>query len=63
MPSAVPDDALEGVGVIAPIDRLAEAIKKRYEGRVQRVGFYTIGSVLYDDPDALRQVIADLKSD
>jgi len=62
MPAAVPDEALEGVGVIAPIDELAAAIKERYGHRVQRVGFYTLGSVLMDDHDALRQVIAELQA-
>jgi probable F420-dependent oxidoreductase len=61
MPGAVPDEALEGVGVIAPIDDLAAAIKVRYGDRIQRVGFYTIGSVLMEDEDALRQVVADLQ--
>jgi hypothetical protein len=50
------------VGVAAPIDRLAAAIKDRYGDRVQRIGFYTIGSVLQTDPGALRQVISGLKS-
>ena len=63
MPGAVPDEALEGVGVIAPIDRLAGAIKERYGDRVQRVGFYTLGSVLMEDTDALRQVIKELQDD
>ena len=62
MPAAVPDEALEGVGVIAPVDDLAGAIKERYGDRVQRVGFYTLGSVLMEDHDALRQVITDLQS-
>ena len=62
MPEAVPEEALEGVGVIAPIDRLAAAIKERYGPRVQRVGFYTIGSALFDDRDALRQVISELQT-
>jgi probable F420-dependent oxidoreductase len=62
MPGAVPDEALEGVGVIAPIDDLAAAIKERYGDRIQRVGFYTIGSVLMEDQDALRQVVADLQA-
>jgi probable F420-dependent oxidoreductase len=61
MPSVVPDEALRQVGVVAPIDKLASAIKERYGDRVQRVGFYTIGSVLLEDHDALRQVIADLQ--
>jgi hypothetical protein len=47
--------------VVAPIDKLAAAIEERYVDRVQRVGFYTLGSVLMEDHDALRQVIADLQ--
>jgi len=62
MPGAVPDAALEGVGVIAPIDELADAITERYGDRVQRVGFYSLGSVLMEDHDALSQVIADLQA-
>jgi hypothetical protein len=61
MPSVVPDEALRQVGVVAPIDQLASAIKDRYGDRVQRVGFYTLGSVLMEDHDALREVIADLQ--
>lgn len=60
MASVVPDEALAEVGVIAPLDRLAAAIRDKYGDRVQRVGFYTIGSVLTTDRDALKQVIAEL---
>ncbi len=62
MVDVVPDEALQQVGVIAPIDGLADAIKTRYGDRVQRVGFYSVGSVLMDDPDALKQVISQLHS-
>lgn len=62
MGAAVPDEALEGVGVIAPIDRLAQAIKEKYGDRVDRVGFYSLGSALMDDQYALKQVISDLQS-
>jgi probable F420-dependent oxidoreductase len=62
MADLVPDEAVVTVGVAAPIDRLAAAIKDRYGDRVQRIGFYTIGSVLQTDPGALRQVISGLKS-
>jgi hypothetical protein len=61
MASLVPDEAVLTVGVAAPIDRLAEAIKERYGNRVQRVGFYTMGSALGMDPDALKEVIRQLK--
>jgi hypothetical protein len=50
------------VGVAAPIDQLARAIQDRYAGRVQRIGFYTIGpTTLNTDREALREVIASLK--
>lgn len=62
MASVVPDEAVLEVGVAAPVDRLATAIKDRYGDRVQRVGFYTIGSYLDLDRDALRQVIKGLQS-
>lgn len=62
MPDAVPDEALEAVGIIATYDNVADAIKERYGDRIQRVGFYSLGSTLFDDKDALRQVISDLHS-
>jgi probable F420-dependent oxidoreductase len=62
MGAVVPDEVLGAVGVIAPLDRLAGAIREKYGDRVQRVGFYTLGSVLMTDHDALRQVISELQS-
>jgi probable F420-dependent oxidoreductase len=63
MSALVPDEAVLTVGVAAPIDRLAEAIKDRYDDRVQRIGFYTIGpTALHTDREALREVIAALKA-
>ncbi len=44
MPSIVPDEAVFEVGVAAPVDGLANAIKDRYDGLVDRVGFYGVGS-------------------
>lgn len=63
MATVVPDEAVLEVGVAAPVDRLADAIKERYGDRVQRVGFYTIGSYLDLDREARRDVIRGLKSD
>ena len=63
MPAVVPDEAVLTVGVAAPLDQLAGAIKNHYDGRVDRVGFYTIGSALDIDQDAKRAVIAELKED
>jgi probable F420-dependent oxidoreductase len=62
MPSVVPDEAVLAVGVAAPLDRLGRAIKDRYGDRVQRVGFYSIGSIFDFDPDALRDVITELQA-
>ena len=62
MADVVPDEAVLDVGVAAPIDKLGQAIKDRYGNRVQRVGFYTVGSTMGIDPDALQQVITDLQS-
>lgn len=62
MAGVVPDDVLAEIGVVAPIDELAGTIKKRYGDRVQRVGFYSLGSVLNEDRDALSQVISELQA-
>jgi len=62
MADVVPDEALFEVGVAATVDKLGQAIKDRYGDRIQRIGFYTIGSILDMDPDAASQVISDLKT-
>lgn len=62
MADAVPDEAVLEAGVAAPIDRLGEAIREKYGDRVQRVGFYSIGSAADLSADAIRQVMSDLKS-
>jgi probable F420-dependent oxidoreductase len=62
MPALVPDEAVLSVGVAAPLDGLASAILDHYQGRVQRVGFYSIASALDVDPDAKRAVIAELQA-
>jgi probable F420-dependent oxidoreductase len=61
MPSVVPDEAVHAVGVAAPIDRLGEAIRERYGDRIQRIGFYSLGSVSTLDPEAVKGVISQLK--
>lgn len=44
MTAVVPDEAVFDAAVVAPLDGLAEAIRSRYEGRIQRLGFYSVGS-------------------
>ena len=60
MVGVVPDEAVLAAGVAAPVDKLGSAIKERYGDRVQRVGFYSIGSAMTLAPDAIQQVISDL---
>jgi probable F420-dependent oxidoreductase len=61
MAAVVPNEAVLEVGVAAPIDRLGTAIRERYGDRVQRVGFYTIGSGLDTDPEAMAEVIRQIR--
>ncbi|MDP3985077.1 MAG: TIGR03617 family F420-dependent LLM class oxidoreductase [Acidimicrobiia bacterium] len=42
MAALISDDVVDEVGVIAPLDRLGEAIRVRYGNRVQRIGYYTL---------------------
>ena len=62
MPALVPDEAVLAVGVAAPIDKLGEAIRKRYQGRIQRIGLYSIGSALEMDADATKEVIRQIRN-
>src|SRR5690606_5772605 len=50
-----------GVGVVATVARRGPAIRERYDGRVQRIGFYNLGGVAGLDDDALAQGITDIK--
>jgi len=62
MPGVVPDEAVLEAGVAAPIGELGRAIKDRYGDRLQRVGLYSVGSATTLEPDAIQQLISDLKS-
>ncbi len=61
MPAVVPDEAVLEVGVAAPIDKLAEAIKTRYGDRLQRIGFYAVGSGATMERETLRTIIGQLQ--
>jgi probable F420-dependent oxidoreductase len=61
MAALVPDEVVLTVGVAAPVDQLGHVIRERYGDRVQRVGFYTVGSSLGMDRDALREVVRQLR--
>lgn len=44
MAALIPDEMVEQVAVVAPFDRLGEAIRQRYGDRVQRIGYYSLES-------------------
>jgi erythromycin esterase-like protein len=58
MAGLISDDVLAEVAVIAPPDRLGEAIRRRYGDRVQRVGFYLVGGVKWSDEEEQALVAA-----
>ena len=62
MAEVIPDEVVEAVGVVAPVDQLGRAITERYGDRVQRVGLYTLGDVPALDADAVSDVIASVKA-
>lgn len=51
MPALISDDVLETVAVVAPVDELGAAVRTRYEGRLDRVGYYTLAGALDDLSD------------
>lgn len=61
MPSVVPDEAVLAVGVAAPLDGLADAIKTRYADRIQRIGFYSVGSGASLHGEDVRTLISQLQ--
>ncbi|MCE2527394.1 MAG: TIGR03617 family F420-dependent LLM class oxidoreductase [Actinomycetia bacterium] len=42
MADVIPDEVVHEVAVVAPLEQLAERILTRYQGRVQRVGIYSM---------------------
>ncbi len=62
MAALVPDDVVLDVGVAAPLSVLGEKIRARYGDRVQRIGFYTIGSTVGADPETASEVIRQIKA-
>jgi len=49
MAGAIPDEVLEEVAIVAPIDEVGSRIRDRYQGRLHRVGYYTIVPPSLDD--------------
>jgi probable F420-dependent oxidoreductase len=62
MAAVVPDEAVEKVAVIAPLDELGAAVRSRCEGRLQRVGFYSLGPIAGLDDETQTEVVGQIKS-
>jgi probable F420-dependent oxidoreductase len=51
MSTLITDEVLERVAVVAPVDELGAAVRARYGGLLDRVGYYTLAGALDDLPD------------
>jgi hypothetical protein len=61
MPGVIPDEMLEAFAVVAPYERVADAVRQRYGGLVDRVGFGAeIRSA--EDEEAVAHIIAQLQN-
>lgn len=59
MADVVPDEVVAEVAVEAPIERLGEAVRDRYDGLLDRVGFYALeGATPPVGDDSWAQVVA-----
>lgn len=62
MPAVVPDEAVEEVAVIAPVEELGAAIRARCENRLQRVGFYSLGPIAGLDDETQAEVVSQIRA-
>lgn len=60
MPAVIPDEMLTEFAVIAPYDKVAQAIKERYGGVCDRVGF-SAAIKTPEDEEAVRAIIKELQ--
>ena len=64
MAEVIPDEAVADVAVEAPLDELGQAVRERYEGLVDRLGYYTFtGSGGPDSDDSWSSLISDYAGD
>ncbi len=61
MAEVISDEVVAEVGVVAPVDELGPAIRRRYGDRIQRLGLYNLAGYDSFDEDVVRQVLADLR--
>lgn len=62
MVGLITDEVVEKVAVVAPVGELGAALRARYEGLLDRVGYYTLGDGIEGlDEDALSELVASTK--
>jgi probable F420-dependent oxidoreductase len=61
MGALISDDMLHEVAVVAPIDEIGVAIRKRYGDRVQRVGYYTLHEDLGWPEERWRELVVSTR--
>jgi probable F420-dependent oxidoreductase len=61
MSKLIPDEVVEQVAVEAPIDGLGAALKARYGGRIQRIGYYALAEATGLRDEDLARIVADTR--
>lgn len=61
MPGVIPDDMLDEFAVVAPYDKVVEAMKARYGGICDRVGFAVAPAKSPADQEAIATIISQLQ--
>lgn len=62
MPALITDDVLETVAVVAPVGELGAAVAARYDGILDRVGYYTLAGALDDlDDEAWTALVTETR--
>ncbi|MDH3499380.1 MAG: TIGR03617 family F420-dependent LLM class oxidoreductase [Acidimicrobiia bacterium] len=62
MGDVITDDMVDEFAVVAPLDELGPAIKERYDGLLDRVGYYSLGDVMAGiSDDTWAELVASTK--
>lgn len=61
LPNAIPDEMVQEFAVVAPYDKVVDALKERYEGVCDRIGF-SAPSDSPEDQEAAKEIIKQLQA-
>jgi hypothetical protein len=62
MAAVITDDVLEEIAVVAPLDQLGARIRERCAGRLNRVGYYSLGGDAELSDEQWTELIAATKT-